>query len=226
MYDEWYFERKYKYSKKKHAIQRHYLDMLMWANRYTTWNLLEGTGKRALDIGCAYGFVADLFKRLGYEALGTDVSKYAVTKGRKMSEANLLISDAQHLPFKSPSFDVITCFELLEHLPSPTSTLAWVHKILRSGGVLIATTPNVGVVATIISILAREPFSTTHPSVKSLNEWVEILSKSRFSVVKVEPFLLLPVPPTLFDRYFVTKCTLRLASHIKLLALKGSHKRR
>jgi len=221
IYNKWYFESKYRYSKKKTAIQHHYYGMLVWANRHSLWNLLNGYGKKALDIGCAYGFITDLLSRLGYEALGIDVSNYAVMRGREFGIKNLLESDVSHPPFKAMSFDLITCFEVLEHLPDPTSALTGIYRLLDSQGIFLAITPNVGSVASAIGKLSQETPST-HPSVKPPNKWIETLSKLQFSSIKFEPFLLLPMPPTLLNRYFMVKCTSRLASHIRILAIKPS----
>jgi len=221
VYGQWYFERKYRYSKKKNAIQHHYFSMLVWANRHSPWNLLNGCGKKALDIGCAYGFITDLLSRLGYEALGMDVSKYAVTRGGEFGIKDLLASDVSHSPFKAMSFDLITCFEVLEHLPDPISALTGVYRLLDPQGIFLATTPNVGSVADAIGALSRENASM-HPSVKPPNEWVETLLNFQFSRIKLEPFLLLPMPPTLLNRYFTVKCASRFASHVRILAIKPS----
>ena len=219
-YDEWYFERKHGYSKKEYAIQRYYLSMIVWANQHAYYDLLNGCNRTALDVGCAYGFVVRLLRVLGYEALGVDVSKYAITRGKEFGGDGLLVSDAQHLPFKASSFDLITCFESLEHLPKANLALSHIYELLKPGGVLILTTPNVSMVATIIiNVLSREPVFT-HPSVKPLNEWIEILSNLGFSEIKFEPFLLLPIPPTLFKRYFVVKCSSHFSSHVRILATK------
>ena len=221
IYNKWYFERKYRYSKKKNAIQHHYFSMLVWANRHSPWNLLNGCGKKALDIGCAYGFITDLLSRLGYEAMGIDVSKYAVMRGGEFGMKDLLVSDVSHPPFKAMSFDLITCFEVLEHLPDPTSALTGIYELLDSQGIFLAITPSVGSVAAAISVLSRENPSI-HPSVKPPNEWIETLSNLQFSRIKLEPFLLLPMPPTLLNRYFMVKRTSRFASHVRILAIKPS----
>ena len=219
-YDEWYFERKYRYSKKERAIRRHYINMLTWANHYTNCDLLNGRDRTALDIGCAYGFVVDLFTKLGYEALGTDISRYAVTRGNELGKGGLFVSDAQYLPFKASTFDLITCFEVLGHLLNPIFALTYIFKLLKKEGTLLITTHVPGVTVTILHILAGMSFSSAHSSVKPLNKWSEILSKLHFTVIRLEPFLLLPVPPTLFNRYFTVKCPSQFASNVKILATK------
>lgn len=213
-YGEWYFEKKYKYGKKRKAIQRHYFEVLSWAED-EVGGILEGWGRRALDVGCAYGFVVELLSRLGYEAVGVDVSSYAARRGKGVVQA-----DAEHLPFRGETFDLVTCFAVLEHLFDPGKALKEIYRVLKPGGVLVATTPNVNAAAAVVvHLLAREP-KETHPSAKPLGEWVEEFAGAGFRGVKAEHFLLLPVPPTLFQRYFKVRVSLNLASHIELLAVK------
>ncbi len=216
-YGEWYFEKKYRYDKKREAIQKHYLDVLVWADNNVRKEVLDGEGKRALDVGCAYGFVVELLSGLGYEAVGIDISSYAVRKG---SVLGLIRADVESLPFKSGSFDLVTCFAVLEHLLRPDKALREVYRVLKPGGVVVATTPNTSLTATlIVHVLGREPLET-HPSATSPNGWIERFARAGFSQIEAKPFLLLPVPPTLFKRYFKMKVHLSLASHIKISALK------
>jgi len=221
IYDEWYFEHKYQYSKKMGAIQRYYLNVLFWANSVSPWNLLDGHGKNALDVGCAYGFVKTLLDKLGYNAFGTDISSFAIRQGAKFGIDKLAVSDVSYLPFRGSSFDLITCFEVLEHLSDPKTALSGLHGLLKPGGVLLIVTPTVGPVAALIHLLTLEPF-TSHLSVKSAREWARLLFNLSFMVTKTQSFLLLPVPPKLLDRYFSVECPLHLSSHTRLLATKSN----
>jgi len=218
IYNEKYFEQKYRYSKKKSAIQRHYLDILLQANKHAPWNICNGSGKRALDVGCAYGFVVDLLDSLRYEAIGVDISTYAMLRG-KGERKNLLVSDASYCPFEALSFDLITCFEVLEHLQRPMLALRNFERLLKPQGVLLATTPNVSLMAKIIQFLTGESMST-HPSVRPPKDWHEDLSSLGFSRIRFRPFLLLPIPPTLLGRYFSAESQSGLSSHIEMLAVK------
>jgi len=221
-YDEWYFERRVQYSKKIEVIQRYYLKMLFWASHASPWNLLDGQGKMALDVGCAYGFVKDLLDRLGYCAFGMDASRFAIRQGTKLRIDKLALSDISHLPFRASSFDLVTCFEVLEHVSDPKTALNELHRILKPRGILLMSTPSTGAIARLIDLLTLEPF-TSHISIKSVDEWTKLLFEASFLVIKTQPFLLLPVPPRLLDRYFTLECPFRLSSHTRLLAVKIGH---
>jgi SAM-dependent methyltransferase len=224
-YDKWYFEEKYKYGRKRLPIVRYYMDVLRWANRYVNWNILRGFGRRALDIGCAYGFIVDMHHSLGYETYGVDFSSYALERGKELEISNLLMGDGSNPPFISGIFNLITCFETLEHLSSPEDALSSVYKLLSPKGVFIATTNlgrfDVSPISYIFTyLLAREP-QELHPSVKSPREWHRAFLELGFKHVLIEPFLILPLPPTLLDRYFTLRTPTPLAYSVKILAVKG-----
>ncbi len=213
-YGEWFFKVKYHYSKKRHPIKKLYFDIINWAGEKTGLSLINGCGKVALDIGCAYGFIVELLNDLGYEAYGIDISKFAVTKGR-----NTILSDAEHMPFKGSSFDLITCFETIEHLHNPELMLNDVYQILKPNGVFLFSTPTPGPFSAIIHILSCKP-SFLHPSIKSIHQWIKALNSFSFKVVAVESYLLLPIPSTLLKKYFTIKAFNFISSHVKIVCLK------
>jgi 2-polyprenyl-3-methyl-5-hydroxy-6-metoxy-1,4-benzoquinol methylase len=214
LYEKWFFEARYKYSKKRQPIKRLYFDVINWASEKTGLNLINGYGKIALDIGCAYGFIVELLNDLGYEAYGIDISKFAAAKGK-----SIILGDAEHMPFKKSSFDLITCFETIEHLNNPELMLNDVHQILKPNGVFLFSTPTPGPFSTIIRILSREP-SLFHPSIRSIHQWIKALNS--FKVVAIEPYLLLPIPSTLFKKYFIFKAPKFISSHVKIVCIKLS----
>ncbi len=98
-----------------------------------------GQGK-LLDFGCgAAGYVAKM-AAAGWDAQGMDMSAHAVAAGR---EAGLTIHQGT-LPgadLGEEQFDVVTMWQAIEHVPSPTATLAAIHKILKPGGLLLIVCP-------------------------------------------------------------------------------------
>jgi SAM-dependent methyltransferase len=216
LYGEWFFESRYRYFRKRLPIKRLYLHLISWAERETGLNLTMGKGKTALDVGCAYGFVVELLGELGYEAYGVDVSKFALIRGVE----NTVLGDAEHLPFKESSFDLVTCFETIEHLRNPERALKAVQRVLKPGGVLLISTPTPGPPATMIHVLSRKPASF-HPSLRPVSRWVESLMNSKLKVAGVIHYLLLPIPPDLLKRYFILKSHKVLSSHIKIVCVKS-----
>ncbi|MEM3606274.1 MAG: class I SAM-dependent methyltransferase [Candidatus Bathyarchaeia archaeon] len=213
-YGKWFFESKYKYFKKRLPIKRLYLNFINWASKKTGLNLIDGYGKTALDIGCAYDFIVELLKKLKYNAYGIDISKLAVTKGKDM-----ILSDAKYMPFKQSSFDLTTCFETIEHLYNPELMINEAYRILKPNGVFIISTPIPGLFSFIIHVLSLTPYSF-HPSIKPIHQWIKILKKFKLKVVAFKPYLLLPIPATLFKKYFILEASKFLSSHVKIVCIK------
>ena len=99
-----------------------------------------------LDVGCANGFFVRYAQKIGFKAYGIDASNSAIEWGkRSFGLENFLAcaSSLSDLPFYFPGeFQVITAFEILEHLEQPEDFLKEVAKYLKKDGVFIFSTPN------------------------------------------------------------------------------------
>jgi len=185
-FDEEYF-RNHMYSQRERLIKRHVLEVLRWGSRFSNFNLLNGHGRRALDVGCAYGYAIGLLKSLGYDSYGVDISRYSMEQAKKkIHTADFAVCDVQRgLPFKNRFFDLITCFEVLEHLTNPLQAIKNIYGSCR--GTMIYTTPNKVVEKPIKKIL--RDFDKTHINVKTPQGWEKCLHENlQSSPVKVEAF--------------------------------------
>jgi 2-polyprenyl-3-methyl-5-hydroxy-6-metoxy-1,4-benzoquinol methylase len=99
---------------------------------------------RTLDIGCFNGFFVKKLLSFGYDAKGIDFNKSAILYGQKNFGLDLRLSSQtlDELLERGERFDVITLFEVLEHLPDAKTFLGDVSKLLNDGGVLIISTPS------------------------------------------------------------------------------------
>jgi methionine biosynthesis protein MetW len=95
-----------------------------------------------LDVGCGDGISASYLDKLARSCIGVDVSSRAVeiALGRGIDARE--IDDAAELPFPDQSFDVVVCFEVLEHLFDPLAAARETRRLLKPGGRLLATIPN------------------------------------------------------------------------------------
>jgi len=99
-------------------------------------------GGKILDLGCGSGEVLGILERAGWEARGVDVDQQAVAYAR--SKGLKAYSDKlEALRFPDQMFDVIRLRSVLEHLHRPDVTLAELHRILKSGGLLLVVVPNI-----------------------------------------------------------------------------------
>lgn len=96
---------------------------------------------RLLDVGCGIGYFLDVAKERGWEVYGTEFTDKAIeiceSKGIKMHKGPLDPSN-----YSAESFDVITSFEVIEHINTPNFEVSNISKLLRKEGYFYITTPN------------------------------------------------------------------------------------
>jgi len=178
--------RNLKYSQKKRVIKRHILETLKWGSKASNSNLLNGQGKTALDVGCAYGYSVGVLEKLGYYACGVDISRYSLKKAKGFFSADFLVCDVQTgIPFKENVFDLVTCFGVIEHLTYPLRAIQ--NMFTSCKGMVICTTPNRIVEKPVKKIL--RDFDETHINVKTQKEWERHIKNLDCSFFKIEPVL-------------------------------------
>lgn len=99
---------------------------------------------RAVDVGCAGGYLVKHLRRRGLDAWGLDFSDYALLHGDKEVKTHLRwfdLTEPNDSFFGLECFDLVTCFETLEHIPPDMADRAVAHlwNLLRPGGLAILT---------------------------------------------------------------------------------------
>lgn len=100
-------------------------------------------GGRLLDIGAAAGIFVKVAKDAGYEAYGVEPSMWMSDFAKKHYGVTVFPGVLEDAKFDANSFDVITMWDVLEHVPDPMSTLREVKRILKPGGFLIVNYPRI-----------------------------------------------------------------------------------
>ncbi|MFW6108225.1 MAG: class I SAM-dependent methyltransferase [bacterium] len=128
---------------------------------------------RVLDVGCSKGYFLEVARDEGWDAVGVDLNRNAVDAARARG-LDVRLGDladwageaAAEPPLESASFDVITLFDLIEHTPEPRATLVACRRLLRPGGLLVITTPNIdGLVPRVTYwLFARTLGAWDHPT--------------------------------------------------------------
>lgn len=119
-------------------------------------------GKHVLDVGCGGGILSESLCKESAVVTGIDASQEAINIARLHSDtANLKInyvesSAERHAQQNPEAYDVITCMELLEHVPDPESLLAACADMLKPGGHLFASTINRNLKSYLGTVLAAE----------------------------------------------------------------------
>ena len=103
-----------------------------------------GSGTRLLDIGCGEGFFLFNASKAGYTAKGIELSQDAAAYARREFGLDVEAKPFEELRFAENHFDVVTLWQVLEHVPYPFMILEEVYRILKPGGLLAMSTPDIG----------------------------------------------------------------------------------
>jgi SAM-dependent methyltransferase len=102
-------------------------------------------GKRVLDVACGEGYGAALIARTATRVIGADIDADVVLVAEKRyghDGLEFLHADMFELPFEDHSFDVVTCFEAIEHVSTPGRALDEIARVLAPGGTVVISTPD------------------------------------------------------------------------------------
>ncbi len=105
-------------------------------------------GRDVLDVGCGGGILAEALARAGARVTGIDLSKAAIaTAGLHALESGLSVdyrlASAEAFAAEAPGrYDVVTCMEMLEHVPDPGSVIGALARLVRPGGSVFVATIN------------------------------------------------------------------------------------
>ena len=131
---------------------------LDWINRHARL-----AGKRVLDIGCGGGILSDSMARSGATVLGIDLA----SKPLKVAQLHALEAGTENVEYREvaaealaaetpASFDVVTCMEMLEHVPDPSSIVAACSALVEPGGWVFFSTINRNLKSFAFAIVAAE----------------------------------------------------------------------
>jgi 2-polyprenyl-3-methyl-5-hydroxy-6-metoxy-1,4-benzoquinol methylase len=105
--------------------------------------LLGSAAPRLLDVGCATGIFLEVAREAGWHGEGVDISAYALARAREKGfEVHRGTLIGANLP--ESGYDLITMWDLIEHVPDPAAVLSECHRLLRPGGVIAISTPDAG----------------------------------------------------------------------------------
>jgi 2-polyprenyl-3-methyl-5-hydroxy-6-metoxy-1,4-benzoquinol methylase len=190
-------------------------------NRYLKWILNEQIPKSPilLDVGCGFGYFLKICEKRGFQTYGVDVSNYALREAKKNTQAILCRGCVDlGLGFKNATFDVVTLFDVLEHLESPYWALMECHRILKTEGIIVITTPNLGAFERVVNRKNWHGFNDpTHLYLFTKYSLKHLVSKAGFDKIRINtPFH--AVPPkisALFSRTFLGSQLLLIARKVR-----------
>lgn len=142
-------------------------------------------GRSVLDVGCGGGILAESMARRGARVLGIDLARavldiaelHALQGGISVEYRAVA---AEELALGRPGeFDLVTCMEMLEHVPDPASILAALHRLVRPGGDIVVSTLNRHPRAFAVAILGAEYIAGMLP--RGTHEYLKFIRPSELA---------------------------------------------
>ena len=121
------------------------------------------TGKNVVDVGCGGGILADAMARKGAQVLGIDLA----TKSLKVAQLHALEAGTSGVQYweisaealaaeQAGQYDVVTCMEMLEHVPDPAAVVQACSRLVKPGGRVFFSTLNRKLKAYLLAIVGAE----------------------------------------------------------------------
>lgn len=107
-----------------------------------------------LDVGCFRGYLLLGARKRGWQVWGTEISRQAADSARLEYGLDVYVGSLLDAQYPSNHFDVVSLFDVVEHLTDPLNYLREIRRILRPGGLLYLDTPNFD--SLVRSLLGRE----------------------------------------------------------------------
>jgi len=106
-------------------------------------SMRSGPARSLLEIGCGLGYVLDAAKKAGLTATGLDISKEAVAICREKGHEAYAGTLGDLIAKSTAKFDIITAFDVFEHICEPLAFLADIKKLANPGALIVMSVPNV-----------------------------------------------------------------------------------
>ncbi len=141
--------------------------------------------KKVLDIGCGGGLLAEAMAKEGAIVTGIDMSAAALGAAKQHAEQHQVNVDYQETTIEEfttthpHSFDVITCLEMLEHVPNPQAVVASCQQALKPGGTVFFSTINRNPKAFLMAIVGAEYILNLLP--KGTHEYKKLIKPSELN---------------------------------------------
>ena len=149
-------------------------------------NLISLKGLRVLDVGCGGGILADAMARKGATVLGIDLA----SKALKVAQLHALEAQTEGVQYREISaealaaeqpetFDVVTCMEMLEHVPDPSLVVKACATLVKPGGYVFFSTINRNAKAFLFAIVGAEYVLNLLP--RGTHEYAKLIKPSELA---------------------------------------------
>jgi 2-polyprenyl-6-hydroxyphenyl methylase/3-demethylubiquinone-9 3-methyltransferase len=148
-------------------------------------SLASLSGKRVLDVGCGGGILSESMYFKGADVTGIDLGEKALNVAKlhqleSGAKVSYILTSVEQLALEQPaSFDIVTCMEMLEHVPDPASIVAACAKLVKPGGAVFFSTINRNPKAYLFAVLGAEYILNMLP--KGTHDYAKFIKPSELS---------------------------------------------
>ena len=142
-------------------------------------------GKRVLDVGCGGGILSESMYFKGADVTGIDLGEKAINVAKlhqleSGAKVNYQLIAVEQLAAEQPaSFDIVTCMEMLEHVPDPAAIVAACAKLVKPGGAVFFSTINRSPKAYLFAVIGAEYILSMLP--KGTHDYAKFIKPSELS---------------------------------------------
>jgi 2-polyprenyl-6-hydroxyphenyl methylase/3-demethylubiquinone-9 3-methyltransferase len=141
-------------------------------------------GARVLDVGCGGGLLAESLARAGANVTGVDLAPTMIETARLHAldsglRIDYQVETAENLLTRAARYDVVTCMEMLEHVPDPAQTIAVLGKLVTPGGDVFISTINRNFKSFALAIVGAEYLARLVP--RGTHEYERLLRPSEIA---------------------------------------------
>jgi SAM-dependent methyltransferase len=172
------------------VIESHYFDTpgkyLIYLFHKATYQFADSyiKDKVVLDYGCGTGYGSHIMSPSAKKVIGVDISAdavdYADSHYQNENLSFLMINDSHErtLPFENDFFDVVTSFQVIEHIKDPVCYLKEIQRVLKPGGVFLCATPD----RSTRLLPFQKPWNMWHCHEYDKNQFSQLLAKYFYRV--------------------------------------------
>ncbi|MDP3211818.1 MAG: bifunctional 3-demethylubiquinol 3-O-methyltransferase/2-polyprenyl-6-hydroxyphenol methylase [Methylotenera sp.] len=148
-------------------------------------SLASLSGKRVLDVGCGGGILSESMYFKDADVTGIDLGEKALNVAKlhqleSGAKVSYILTSVEQLALEQPaSFDIVTCMEMLEHVPDPASIVAACAKLVKPGGAVFFSTINRNPKAYLFAVLGAEYILNMLP--KGTHDYAKFIKPSELS---------------------------------------------
>jgi 2-polyprenyl-3-methyl-5-hydroxy-6-metoxy-1,4-benzoquinol methylase len=164
---------------------------IFWLSKILKYKLPPA---KTLELGCGHGGLVAMMKKVGFDAIGAELSEWVVEFAQKSFDINVLKGKIEDLNLQSESFDCIILMDVVEHFTDPVKSIKLISELINKDGLIIIQTPSYQDISLTYKQMLRKKHvfldqmkAQEHLYLFTLNSLKRLLEQFGFTYVCTEP---------------------------------------